>query len=525
MAKREYPPTLNRASKRVLIGSSKTGVSVIIGALILVVIAVGVAVAAYAYASSAAANLGSASNNLIGNSGNALAEQVNIAYASFNLTSGGPASSYVPITITNSQTTPTPSPFQQSLTINPSLYTSLEATDIGNIRFFLTLSNQIFSNPVSSWLESVSSAPANLATSATFWLDITGGIAASSLVTVYLDFQPVSTEFDGAISGEAPQLSATYGQYDNGANIFTQYGGKSWSSFTFQSGTWSTSNGYLQQTGTTAIGGTAGGPAAVIESTQYSVFSSYVVEMAFNYTTQATARVGIITDATPTGAAGSGTADTYAYRFIGQQSNNGPGFVSFLNDQVAWVVNNVYQGAISTSYSLQITDAAGTWSGNLYSGYSVTGSIVTSLANTAYTTNNNQGAASGYIGISASYYNGAQVLANPINVQWFRMRAYPPNGVMPLASSEAVSQNNPPQAGVVLSVQNFGINPIIISSVYIQNELTGSLAANLLLSTPLPVQSGALQAIAIDFTPMNAVPYKITVVTLLGTQVSTLAIG
>ena len=81
------------------------------------------------------------------------------------------------------------------------------------------------------------------------------------------------------------------------------------------------------------------------------------------------------------------------------------------------------------------------------------------------------------------------------------------------------------QAGVALSVQNFGVNPISISSVYIQNDVTGSLAANLLLSTPISVQPGAFQAIAIDFTPMNAVPYKITVVTLLGTQASTVAIG
>ena len=120
-----------RTAHRRMERREKSAVSVIIGALILVVIAVGVSVAAYAFANNAFGSLGFTTNNLASNSGNALAEQLNIAYTSFNLTSsGGQASSYIPITITNSQTSPTPSPFQESLTINPSLYTSLEATEL-----------------------------------------------------------------------------------------------------------------------------------------------------------------------------------------------------------------------------------------------------------------------------------------------------------------------------------------------------------------------------------------------------------
>ena len=36
-------------------------------------------------------------------------------------------------------------------------------------------------------------------------------------------FQTVSTNFDKNYWGEAPSLSGTYGQYDNGANVFTFY--------------------------------------------------------------------------------------------------------------------------------------------------------------------------------------------------------------------------------------------------------------------------------------------------------------
>ena len=156
--------------------------------------------------------------------------------------------------------------------------------------------------------------------------------------------------------------------------------------------------------------------------------------MAFNYTTEADARVGIIAVATPTS-----TPDTDGYMFMGQQGSGGAGFLSFLNDQVAWVVDNTYQGAVSTPYTMTVTDAGGTWSGNLYSGYTESGTLLTSLAPTSYSANNAQGTTTGYVGISAAYCGSTCATANPINVMWFYMRAYPPNGVMPSVSFGSVS--------------------------------------------------------------------------------------
>ena len=71
-----------------------------------------------------------------------------------------------------------------------------------------------------------------------------------------------------------------------------------------------------------------------------------------------------------------------------------------------------------------------TWSGNLYSGYGAEASTpLASLATTTYTAPNYEGATSGYIGISAADPIGNE--PNPMNIMWFYMRAYPPNGVMP----------------------------------------------------------------------------------------------
>ncbi|MEM3744521.1 MAG: hypothetical protein QW759_01635, partial [Candidatus Micrarchaeaceae archaeon] len=376
---------------------------------------------------------------------------------------------YVPITLSNSQAVATPVPFQDLLPVNSLAYSAYEAKNLDNIEFFYANGNVI-----PSWMEGSSSNtllnnPTNsiylyTSTNTLYWLNISSGIAASNSITIYMGFASTSQNLLNNIDdGEAPQLSSTWGLYDDGPHVFTQYGGGSWSSFTFVGGTWSTTNGYLQQTSTS--GSYSGGPAALIESTTYPNTGNYVLGMAFNYTTQADARVGIIAVATPTS-----TPDVYAYRFIGQQYNNGAGFLSFLNDEVAWVVNNAYQGAVSTPYTMTITDAGGKWSGNLYSGYSETGTALTSLASTSYTAANYEGATSGYVGISAGYYTGSAVAANPINVMWFYMRAYPPNGVMPGYSFGSVTSAGTPLLSMQKNPVSYGNTDVITATATVSGD-------------------------------------------------------
>ncbi len=342
-----------------------------------------------------------------------------------NVTVPNSVEAYVGVILNNTQSSPTPAPFQQMINVpNTTSFWNYINTTSGyfgqNVEFFYGNGKII-----PSWLESYNSS------SGKWWIKI-GTISASSVTKIYMGFASKTTNlFNTNNVGEAPQLSSTYAEYDDGASVFTQYGGRSWSSFTFVGGTWTSVNGYLQQTATT--GSYAGGPAALIESTSYPATGSYILGAAFDYTTEADARVGIIAVATPTT-----TPDVFGYRFIGQQGSSGAGFISFLNDQVAWVVDNIYQGVISTDYTMIITNAGGTWSGNLYSGYGETGTILTSLSATSYSANNEEGTNTGYVGISAAY-NGATLVANPINVMWFYMHAYPPSGVMPSVTFGSVA--------------------------------------------------------------------------------------
>ena len=123
---------------------------------------------------------------------------------------------YVPITITNSQSSPTPAPFQQMVEVDSTTYSTYEAANLQNVEFFDSSGNII-----PSWLESGNS---NTSTSTIYWLSLPNGIPGDSTVTVYMGFASTSANlFNSVSTGEAPELSSSYGQYDDGAQVFPYY--------------------------------------------------------------------------------------------------------------------------------------------------------------------------------------------------------------------------------------------------------------------------------------------------------------
>ncbi len=125
--------------------------------------------------------------------------------------SGKPSvlTSYEPITITNTQSSATPSPFQQmvNFTSSDNGWTSISTGNFGqNVEFFYYNGTII-----PSWLESYTS------TNAIWWLKI-AAIPAGSSETVYVGFAPVSTNlFNTVNDGEA--LTSV----DDGYSVFPFY--------------------------------------------------------------------------------------------------------------------------------------------------------------------------------------------------------------------------------------------------------------------------------------------------------------
>ncbi|MCL4372925.1 hypothetical protein M1384_02550 [Candidatus Parvarchaeota archaeon] len=141
--------------------------------------------------------------------------------------SGKPSTltTYEPITIMNTQSSATPSPFQQMVNFTSSDpgFSSIATGNFGqNVEFFYYNGTII-----PSWLENYTS------TNAIWWLKI-AAISGGSSETVYVGFAPTLTNlFNTVNDGEAPQLTcpnpsdttscSTYAEYDDGAGVFNYY--------------------------------------------------------------------------------------------------------------------------------------------------------------------------------------------------------------------------------------------------------------------------------------------------------------
>ncbi|MGC8652312.1 MAG: DUF2341 domain-containing protein [Candidatus Micrarchaeia archaeon] len=67
-----------------------------------------------------------------------------------------------------------------------------------------------------AWIESGASSTS---TSTIIWVKLPNGIGADSSMTIYLNFMPSSVMSSSGPTGEAPQLSSTYGEYDDIASV------------------------------------------------------------------------------------------------------------------------------------------------------------------------------------------------------------------------------------------------------------------------------------------------------------------
>lgn len=294
----------------------------------------------------------------------------------------------------------TPAPFQQMITFNASKYAAYERANLGNIRFENSTNSSLY-----SWCES---GCTNSSDNTIFWVKLPNGIGGNKKISIYAVFKNFSTQYDGNYAGEAPQLSSTYGEYDNGANIFPYYqrwGGLSslpsgWSSsttfWTFNSknttftsssrdGIWMTmptelssypyvwdfyGNMYISSSASsntgTYIGGYGSTPSSVCCNLTYMLFEGYGHSPPSLY---------IVTD------------------------NNGQYFDTSLQDTIS---NNIYTFWASSSSAVGIYL-------NYQSKYSTTG--ITS--------------------ITTNYFLLSTESGSTLTLYWLRARAYPPNGVMP----------------------------------------------------------------------------------------------
>jgi hypothetical protein len=340
--------------------------------------------------------------------------------------------SYEPITITNTQSSATPSPFQQMINFTSSDpgFSSIATGNFGqNVEFFYYNGTVI-----PSWLENYTS------TNGLWWLKIAAILGGSS-ETVYVGFAPTSVSlFNTVNNGEAPQLSPTYAEYDDGANVFLAYfnGNTPLADFNYYTT-------YVQLSQSKAS--LNGNNINVINDTRVAGSSGTLVpEFIFNVaipneplyiesntylsatSTADNPRVALLSSNSPTSsldAIGVNVGWSGAY-FQEEYINNGkytPDQAQQGSESIGWVYSSLLYIPKTSSYygytAPQLYSTAGGYSGS--------------------TTNTLPSTTSLYIGGIGGPNAQYTAQENAMLFNWMRARAYPPNGVMPSVSFSSVA--------------------------------------------------------------------------------------
>jgi len=315
----------------------------------------------------------------------------------------------------------TPSTFQEMVTWNPSAYSTYEASNLGNIRF---CADSACATPLDAWLESCSSTCGPSNTSATAWVKLTSAISSGSSTTIYMVFEGTAVTFDDNYWGEAPNLSGTWGQYDNGANVFTFYdnfagsslNAANWQTVIYGGGSITVNNGLTISASTNTYN-----PILVSKNKYSPSVQDASLAQSSKQTAQATPTVFYATTI-PTSSGGDYGFQT-GYRYDWYQTST---YLRILGDvSGAFNAQSVLTYTLGSSYNVWSATWAATGSESFALNYSP--QIVWTNSGITY--------GNSYIGISG--LQGGQV-----NVQWERLRAVPPNGIMPLTAFGSVTTGN-----------------------------------------------------------------------------------
>jgi hypothetical protein len=212
-------------------------------------------------------------------------------------------------------------------------------------------------------------------------------------LTIYLVFFTKTTTFDGNFWGEAPTLSGTYGQYDNGANVFTFYDNFAGTTL---SSKWTVYENYATAAANNGL------TVALSQGSGYC----YLVSPIFTYPL---------------------VAETYTssgYSVLGLATGQSAGYGLYWTGGTDYMAYD-YFGSLTAIYSVaQASFPAGIWQVS----WPATGSEYFSdgLGN-AYSGTDSKAT----IGDYATFIGQPSGTASSSTYTWARMRAYPPGNVFP----------------------------------------------------------------------------------------------
>jgi len=294
--------------------------------------------------------------------------------------------------ITNSQSTPVPAGLQvmwqapiSSLQAYFNQYGINLNSNLSNMRILYN------GQYVPAWIESINNG------TATIWMKTPVSIPANSSIALSLNAGP-SLNFDGVYWGEAPQLSPTYGQYDNGASIFNFYDNFKGNTL---SSVWAIPSGSNYQVNNGFIAKPSAGNTSAVYNPNIQETSSIIAEWCLNMSST------------------SYPGNNYYFQHNRYTSNSNMHWLGVSGSDTLTNNGNAISTASISSTGIQVF---GIWNNGKTVTWYYEGNSYTSTSVTAETD---------YLALGWSY-NGSSY--NFPTIYWVRTRSYPPNGVMPRVS-------------------------------------------------------------------------------------------
>jgi hypothetical protein len=372
---------------------------------------------------------------------------------------------YVPITVTNNQSIATGTNFQLLVQVNTANYSQINP-NCQNIFFYDSSGNILF-----SWIENVTSSTTSKGT-VNIWVNLgNNNINANSSITIYMgignstsvNYLGIKNSSNQILVGANPQYTSTYGQYDNGANVFLFYdnfAGTSLNTNKWVSGTSIPSGASGSITVNNGIslkysGSTNGNGGVWIYSKQtFTQSQQFIWDTLENLYGSSSSDIRVREYIWQSGQ--TSIADNNAYSWLYLVVSKDYGYMSgssYTNQApVDWLsayTSYVVPSASSTTNYTFINEEILSSSGLTFSQLSLSRSV--------QNTNSQSGSNSSSFVLLFQASQDAQSGTTQLNIGWTLVRAYPPNGVMPSTSFGSITQaqNNPTIA--YITPQNTGI--------------------------------------------------------------------
>ena len=335
---------------------------------------------------------------------------------------------YVSVTLTNSQTTATVKNMSQLIKVDWSTYATDLNANVSNVRFYnsTTFSS---SSELSGWIEDNNTTTA---TSSNVWVNLSGTIVpASGSVIIYMAFLAKTASWSSHW-GLAPQLSTTYGQFDNGANVFEFYDNFKgttlnavWTEITNDGGTIAVNNGLtLTPAGTEYTGG-------IYESKKSFTEPSIIESLSEFATTSATAwakhGIGIVSTSEVSTIISSYHGDVNSY-------------YSSATQYVETGTANDFSSTASNSFSQPSKDTIANENPGTYQIWGVEINPTQTQSYRNYTEFGSE--ASTYYftsGVTGYPFMTTDANGGVAHATWYRVRSAPPAGIMPSTSFGSVT--------------------------------------------------------------------------------------